>query len=520
VDVAERARFSDLFEARERLSEAELRFERRRRSFGLVLGPLAFLALLVLPPAGLAPAAARLVAVLAWVLTWWITEAVPIPITALLGPGLAVVCRVGGAGEMFAPFGDPIIFLFLGSFVIAEAMFATGLDRRMAYGILSMRWVGSSATRILVAVTAITAGLSMWLSNTATTAMMYPIGMSILVAMSRLLERARGEKVDLTRLRYGTSLMLVIAYASSIGGIATPVGTPPNLIALGQLETLAHIRIPFFQWMLLGGPVMLVMILVLVAYMRWALPPEVTVISGSREHITAERAALGRLKVAERNVLAAFALTVALWVLPGVLALIAGPASALARAVQASLPEGVVALFGAGLLFVLPVSWKERRFTMTWNQAVRIDWGTLMLFGGGLSLGAAMFRTGLAAAVGHGLVNLTGAHSLAALTYLFTVVAVVLTETTSNTAAATMVCPLAIAAAQAAGVSPVAPTVATALGASMAFMLPVSTPPNAIVYGSGCVPITKMLRHGTLLDLASCLIAPTGVLLACRVLGL
>jgi sodium-dependent dicarboxylate transporter 2/3/5 len=520
VTVTERARFSDLFEARERLSEAELRFEKRRRTVGLVLGPLAFLALMIVPPAGLAPSAARLTAVLAWVLIWWITEAVPIPITALLGPGLGVACGVGGAGEMFAPFGDPIIFLFLGSFVIAEAMFATGLDRRMAYGILSRRWVGSSATRILVAVTAITAGLSMWLSNTATAAMMYPIGMSILLAMSRLLERARGEKVDLTRLKYGTALMLVIAYAASIGGIGTPVGTPPNLIALGQLETLAHIRISFFQWMLLGVPVMLVMVAVLVGYMRWALPPEVNVISGSREYITTERAALGPLTVGERNVLLAFGLTVALWVLPGVLALFAGSGSALAKTIQVSLPEGVVALFGAGLLFILPVSWKERRFTMTWNQAVRIDWGTLMLFGGGLSLGAAMFRTGLAAAVGHGLVELTGARSLAALTYLFTFVAIVLTETTSNTAAATMVCPLAIAAAQAAGVSPVPPTVAAALGASMAFMLPVSTPPNAIVYGSGCVPITAMLRHGALLDLVSFVVAPTGVLIACRILGL
>jgi len=518
--VAERARFSDLFEAKERLSEAELRFERRRRTLGLVVGPLAFLILMVVPPAGLSLAAARLTAVLALVLTWWITEAVPIPVTALLGPALAVVCGVGGVGEMFAPFGDPIIFLFLGSFVLAEAMFATGLDRRMAYAILSRRWVGSSATRILVAVMAITAGLSMWLSNTATAAMIYPIGMSILLAMSRLLEKARGEKVDFTRLRYGTALMLVIAYAASIGGIGTPVGTPPNLIALGQLDTLAHIRIPFFQWMLLGVPVMLLMLGALAGYLHWALPPEVTVISGSREHIVAERAALGRLAVGERNVLVAFGLTVALWVLPGVLALFAGPASHLARTVQANLPEGVVALFGAGLLFILPVSWKERRFTMTWNQAVRIDWGTLMLFGGGLSLGAAMFRTGLAAAVGNGLVGLTGAHSLVALTYLFAFVAIVLTETTSNTAAATMVCPLAIAAAQAAGVSPVPPAVAAALGASMAFMLPVSTPPNAIVYGSGCVPITAMLRHGLVLDLVSCVVAPTGVLIACRILGL
>ncbi len=518
--MSERARFADLFEARERLSDAELRFERRRRTLGLLVGPVAFLILMAAPPGGLSLPAGRLTAVLALVLVWWITEAVPIPVTALLGPALAVVCGVGGVTEMFAPFGDPIIFLFLGSFVLAEAMFATGLDRRMAYAILSRRWVGSSATRILVAVMAITAGLSMWLSNTATAAMIYPIGMSILLAMSRLLEKAQGEKVDFTRLRYGTALMLVIAYAASIGGIGTPVGTPPNLIALGQLDTLAHVRIPFFQWMLLGVPVMLVMAAALVGYLRWALPPEVTEISGSREHIAAERAALGRLGVGERNVLVAFGLTVALWVLPGVLALFAGPASGLARTVQASLPEGVVALFGASLLFILPVSWKERRFTMTWNQAVRIDWGTLMLFGGGLSLGAAMFRTGLAAAVGNGLIALTGAHSLAALTYLFAFVAIVLTETTSNTAAATMVCPLAIAAAQAAGVSPVPPAVAAALGASMAFMLPVSTPPNAIVYGSGCVPITAMLRHGLVLDLVSCVVAPTGVLIACRVLGL
>jgi sodium-dependent dicarboxylate transporter 2/3/5 len=183
------------------------------------------------------------------------------------------------------------------------------------------------------------------------------------------------------------------------------------------------------------------------------------------------------------------------------LALLLGTKAPLVVAAGRVLPEGVVALLGAGLLFVLPVSWKERRFTMTWNRAATIDWGTLLLFGGGLALGGAMFRTGLAKAVGDGLVSLTGARSEIALTFLFCFVAVVLTETTSNTAAATMVCPLAIAAAQAAGVSPVAPAMAVAFAASMAFMLPVSTPPNAIVYGSGCVPLPKMLRHGAVLDL-------------------
>jgi sodium-dependent dicarboxylate transporter 2/3/5 len=210
---------------------------------------------------------------------------------------------------------------------------------------------------------------------------------------------------------------------------------------------------------------------------------------------------------------------VAFWVLPGLLALAAGPESAAARRVTALLPEGVVAVFGAALLFLLPEDWARRRFTMTWSRAARLDWGTLLLFGGGLSLGAAMSKTGLAESIGQTLLAATGARSTAALTYLFCVVAVVLTETTSNTAAATMVCPLAIATSQAAGVSPLAPTAAVAFGASMAFLLPVSTPPNAIAYGTGRVPITAMLRHGLLLDGAAILMIPAALLLMVRLLG-
>ncbi|MCU0253591.1 MAG: SLC13 family permease [Acidobacteria bacterium] len=518
--MSERVRFRDLSQACEVLSPAELRFERARRTVGLFAGPALFLALLLAPPPGLAPPAARLVAVLAWILTWWVTEAVPIPVASVLGPALAVPLGVGTASEMFAPFGDPIVFLFLGGFVLAEAMFATGLDRRFAYAILARRWVGSSSTRILAAFAVATAGLSAWLSNTATTAMLYPIALSVLAALSRLLERAAGGPVDATRLRFGTSLMLTIAWASSIGGIVTPVGTPPNLVVLGQLDQLAGVRVSFFQWMLVGAPIAAVMLALLLAYLRWALPAEVGEVRGSRDEFLRERAALGAPSRAERNVLAAFSLTVALWVLPGLLALVLGTEAPVARQVQRWLPESVVAVFGAALLFVLPVDWRARRFTLRWSEAVRIDWGTLLLFGGGLSLGAAMFRTGLAEAVGQGIVRATGAQSLAALTVLFTLLAILLTETTSNTAAATMVGPLAIAAAQAAGVSPVPPAMAVALSASMAFMLPVSTPPNAIVYGSGCVPITVMLRLGTALDLASAIVVPIGVLLLTRLFGI
>jgi solute carrier family 13 (sodium-dependent dicarboxylate transporter), member 2/3/5 len=518
--MAERTRFRDLYEARGSLSQGELRFERRRRTGGLVLGPALCAMVLAVRPFGLTTAQSNLVAVLAWVLVWWITEAVPIPVTALLGPALAVMFGVGGAKAMFAPFGDPIIFLFLGSFVIAEAMFTSGLDRRFAYAILAGRWVGSSSTRILVAFAVIVAGLSMWLSNTATTAMMYPIGIGVLVAMSRLLESSRGERVDLTRLRYGTALMLVTAYAASIGGIATPVGTPPNLIALGLLASLAHTRVSFFQWMLVSTPIMLVMLVLLLAYLRWALPPEVNRIAGSREHILSERAALGPWSRAERNVMIAFGVAVTLWVLPGVVVVFAGQRAPAAAWLSRRLPEAIVAVVAAGLLFVLPVDWARRQFTMTWNDAVRIDWGTLLLFGGGLSLGGAMFDTGLAGEIGHGLVRLTGAHTLAALCFLFSFVAILITETTSNTASATMLAPLAIAAAQAAGVSPIPPAVTVALACSMAFMLPVSTPPNAIVYGSGCVPITAMIRHGGLLDLASAVLVPVGVLVMCHLVGL
>jgi sodium-dependent dicarboxylate transporter 2/3/5 len=513
--MVEPVRFRDLSQVQELLSPAELRFERARRSFGLVAGPLAFVLLLLLPPPVPRVEAARLTAIVVWVLIWWITEAVPIPVTALLGPALAVVCGVGSAAEMFAPFGDPIVLFFLGSFAIAEAMAASGLDRRFAFAILRQPAVGASPERLLIGFALISASLSAWLNNTATTAMLYPIGFSVLGALAR---GAGG--IDPRRLRFGTALFLTLAWSSSIGGIATPVGTAPNLITLGQLEALADVRIPFFQWMMLALPIAAVMLLLLLVYLRWALPSDVPDASRGRAELATEAAELGPLSRAERNVLFAFCATVTGWVLPGALAVLLGADSEIFRAAQRILPESVVAILGATLLFVLPVDWRARRFTITWSNVSRIDWGTLLLFGGGLALGSAMFRTGLAEALGEGLVAWTGSDSLVSLTFLFAWVALVMTETTSNTASATMLSPLAIAAAQAAGVSPIPPAVAVALASSMAFMLPVSTPPNAIVYGSGCIPISAMLRHGSVLDLASALVVPAGVLLMCRLLGI
>ncbi|RIK99310.1 MAG: anion transporter [Proteobacteria bacterium] len=458
--------------------------------------------------------AARLAAILVFVLIWWITEAVPIPVTALLGPALAVLLGVGSAHELFAAFGDPIVILFLGGFVLAEAMVTTGLDRRVAYAILARPEVGGSPLRILLAFAFLTAGVSGWMNNTSTTAMLYPIGLSVLHAL------ARQAGLDPARLRFGTALMLAIAWSASIGGIVTPVGSAPNLIALGQLAELADLRVPFFHWMLITAPIAVAMLAFLLVYFRLALPPDVPAARAAAARIAAERAELGRPSRAERNVLFAFAVTVALWVAPGALAIALGTDAPAVARVQRLLPESVAAVIGASLLFLLPVDWRTRRMTIGWSDAARIDWGTLLLFGGGLALGGAMFRTGLAASIGSGLVAYTGSDSLLALTCLFCWVAIALTETTSNTATATMLSPLAIAAAQAAGVSPVPVAMGVALGASMSFMLPVSTPPNAIVYGSGAVRITAMARHGAVLDLAAAAIIPAGVLAGCRLLGL
>lgn len=496
------------------ISAVEARADHIRRTVGLWLGPLAFVLLLVFPPALDDPAAAKLVAVIALTLVWWVTEAVPIPVTALLAPCLSVVLGVGTAHEMFAPFGDPIVFMFLGGFLIAEGMSHTGLDRRVAFGILSRPGVARSPSRILAAFALLAAAISGWISNTATAAMIYPIALSVLQAM------ARHRGVEITGLRYSTSLMLTVAFAASIGGIVTPVGSAPNLIALGQLQKLTGQGVPFLHWMVITLPVALLILGTMVVYFRFALPPDVEAGEEVTRKVRAERASLGPLDRAQKAVVLCFAVTVTLWVVPGLVAAVLGSTHPNAAWLSRHLPESVAAVIGGSLLFLLPGHRSPRRPVLGWAQAANIDWGTLMLFGGGLSLGGAMFRTGLAASLGDGLVAWTGATSLVALTCLFCWVSILLTETTSNTAAATMLSPLAVAAAAAAGVSPVPVAMAVALGASMAFMLPVSTPPNAIVYGSGAIRITAMIRHGVILDLAAALLIPAGVIIGCRLWGL
>lgn len=485
------------------ISDAEARFEFWRRRLGLIAAPFVFLVLWIIPISGLNEPAHRLLAVFGLVITLWLTEAIPLAVTALLGPALCVVCGVSGEREIFKSFGNPILFLFLGSFLLAEAMLHHGLNRRVAFHILSLGWVAQSPARILMGFGVITGFVSMWISNTTAAAMMFPIAVAILTEMARRQSIATGREVKFTELKFGTGLMLMASFAASIGGMATPVGTPPNLIGMGFIERSLGLKISFLQWTLMALPLTIFLITFLVFYLNRACPAGSGALGQSVHWFREQKSQLGRLSRGERNVLLAFAVTVVLWLLPGIVAVTAGINAPFNQWLNAHLPEGVCALLGAILLFVLPVSWARGEFTLTWREARRIDWGTILLFGGGLALGDAMFSTGLAKWLGEGLAHALQANTTFGLIVFFTIVTVIISETTSNTATANMIIPVAIAVSQAAGVSPLQPALAACFAASLAFMLPVSTPPNAVVYGSGCVPLSQMIRHGLVLDLVS-----------------
>ena len=476
-------------------SPAEEQFNRRRRTIGLIAAPAALLALL-LAPLPVDPPAHRLGAILAMMVVLWVTEALPLAVTALIGPVLVIALGIAPAREAFAPFADPIIFLFIGSFMIAEAMFVHGLDRRLAFGALSSRLVGNSPTRILVTFGAVAGLISMWISNTATTAMMFPIGLSIVAHLTE------GREGDPGSRNFAMAMMLMAAFGASVGGIGTPIGTPPNLIGIGMLSRITNVEISFFRWMLLGIPIVVLLFAFLILYFRVRLLRGVTLNVDRTDRFREELRRLGPLSPGQRNTLAAFGLTVSLWLFPGVLNILGLGGSAFARAYSAAVPESVAAMFGAILLFVLPTNWRAHRFTLGWDQAVRIDWGIILLFGGGLAMGELAFSTGLAEALGRGITGWLPGETALSLTILFTGVAIVMSEAASNTASANMIVPVSIAVAQAAGIDPLQPALGATLGASMGFMMPISTPPNAIVYSSGHVPITQMMRHGIALDIA------------------
>jgi sodium-dependent dicarboxylate transporter 2/3/5 len=503
---------------RETLSPAEERFEFLRRRAGFLLAPLAFFTTLWLTYGKLTPEGARLSAILACTLALWLTEAIPLPMTALLGATLCILLGVAEAEKVLAPFANPIIFLFIGSFLLAHAMMLHRLDRRFALAMLSIRWVGAMPGRILFMIGGVTALLSMWVSNTATTAMMLPIALGLLGAMCKT---GSGTQ-PVRRSAFAASVTLMIPYAASVGGLGTPIGSPPNLIGIGFIEKHANVHIGFLEWMALGVPMIAVMYGILYLLLRRLHPPsgeEMTHESDLAAYLRREQEALGSWTRGQVNTLVAFGTAILLWVLPGALAIYPGREHPLTQWIDSRLPESAVAMLAATLLFVLPTNAKRNEFTLNWQEATRISWGTILLFGGGLSLGGLMFSTGVAQSIGQSVTALTGANSLWALTALAIAMAIVMSEATSNAAAANMITPVVIALAAASGVNPIPPALGACIGASFGFMLPVSTAPNAIAYGSGLISITQMIRAGILFDILGFFIILITLRLLCPLFG-
>ncbi|NKX55501.1 SLC13 family permease [Arthrobacter mobilis] len=484
------------------LSPREEKFERARQTLGFFLAPAVAIAFALLPTP-MDPTQQLLAAVLLGVIILWICEPVPIPVGGLIGVAAVVILGVAPAGEVLAPFGSTTIFTFIGAFILAQAMLKHGIAQRLAFAVLSVPGVAKSTYRVIIAFGVITCLLSAFVSNTATVAMLMPTALGILAVIAQVMQDRGVVKADFDplRLRVGAALMLMLAYGASVGGLLTPVGSPPNLIGRGLIEEATGERISFAQWTATAAPLCLAMFLVLALIMFLLNKPEIRRIEGVEEFIREQKAAHGRMTRAEVNTLIAFGFTVALWLLPAVASLAAGTGSELYIFLDDRLDEGIVAVLGASLLFILPTNWKERRATLTWSDAARIDWGTIILFGTGIIFGSLLAATGLAETIGTAASESLGVTNIVAITAFSAILAILISETTSNTASAAVVVPIVIPLCMAMDIDPFVPALAATFAASFGFMLPVSTPQNAIVYGSGTVPITRMIRTGLVFDI-------------------
>jgi sodium-dependent dicarboxylate transporter 2/3/5 len=522
-----RGTYRTLDEQEGRLSEAEQRFERNRRTVGLFLGPIVF-AVILLIPFDLDGNQHRLAAILAFVVVWWVTEAIPIPMTALLGVTLCALLEAtppppegdSSVDVVFASFTDDTVMLFIGSFIIAQAMVVHGLHRRLAFRVLSLDWVGGNTFRIILAFGLIGAITSPVMSNTAGAAMMLPIALGVMgVVGGMVASQAEGEH-RIERLRFGAALMLVITYSITVGGLLLPIGSPPNLIGRELLVAETGEPITFFEWFVMALPIAAVMFVAVVLIVILFNRPEVKQVEGVDDYVREERRKLGSLSRGEKNTLIVLAFALVGWFLPGLVGLVAGDDSNAYTQVEEASNEGIVAILAAAALFVLPIDWARRKFTLNWNQASQIDWGTVILFGGGLVLGSMLSQTGLAAVVGESLSDSLGVSNLVGITIVVVIVSVLVSETTSNTASAAIMVPIAISIAAASDVNPTIPALAAIFGANYGFMLPVSTPPNAIVYSSGLLPITRMIKAGAVFDIIGAVLCVVGVIAMANLVGL
>lgn len=466
-----------------RESDPALTPSRTRTIAGAIGAPLAFL-VLWLAPLPLEQDAHRLAAVFGAVLVAWVSEVVPIAVTALLIAPLLVMTEVAEPKEAFRHYADPLLFLFVGGFFIAEAMSKHGLDRRIAKAIVTARGVEGAPARIRIALMVAGALLSMWISNTASTAILVPI-------MLGMLGKRKGDG------RAATGALLALAYACSIGGLGTLVGSPPNAITVRLLRERGA-ELSFLDWSAVGMPTAIVVGVAIYLVTRFmfptgALPSQVVDAPADAFDDVPAEWSRGEVVTA-----VAFGLAVFGWVFPGVGTAIGVPG---AEEIKPLMHSGVVALVASSVLFFAPDGRGDR--VLPWARAAQIDWGIILLFGGGIALGTQLVDTGLAAAMSRGFVNLTGIESMWALTAVACLFTIFFTEVCSNTASANMLVPLVVSIAVELGVSPIPPALAVGLAASCAFMLPIATGPNAIAYSTGRVPQPQMIRTGLVLNLIS-----------------
>ena len=458
---------------------------RHRQTLGLALGVVVFVAMsMAPPPSGLELAGWRVAAVTLLMAILWMTEAVPLAATALLPLALFPLLGVAKIDEVAAPYANPLVFLFLGGFLIALSIERWNLHRRIALTVIHR--VGSREDFQIGGFMLATAAISMWVSNTATTIMMLPVALSIIP------RDARGA-VDPPKQEFASALLLAVAYGASIGGVATLVGTPPNALFAGFMLETYDIQIGFGQWMLIGVPVSVLMLAIcwiLLTRCLYAIGRQEA--PGAREGIRQTLHEMGPASSAEKRTAVVFAITAALWLLRPLL-------SHQFPALQLS--DTSIAIAGALSLFVIPTGLQRGQFLLSWEYAERLPWGVLLLFGGGLTLASSISGSGLADWIGAQLTGLD-AWPVVLLVAVVTVMVVLFSELASNTATAATFLPVVAALAMSAGHDPLRLVVPTALAASLGFMLPVATPPNAIVFGSGYVTVPQMLRAGGWLDLA------------------
>lgn len=474
----------------------------RGRLIGLIVGPLVGLAIFLAMPemplplgdgeteAVLSVNGAVVAAITAWIAIWWATEALPIPVTSLLPLVLFPLMVEGAAiGDVASSYGSDTIFLFMGGFMLALAMQKWNLHKRIALTIVSK--VGSNTVGLIGGFMIATGFITMWVSNTATAVMMLPVGLSVIA----LITQFRGGRTDAN---FATALMLGIAYSSSIGSVATLIGTPPNVLMVGYLKDNHDISIGFGQWMMAGVPLAAVFMLIAWFVLTRLFKPAVKKVEGAQELIGEELAKMGAMSKGEKLVLGVFAFAALSWIFIPMIADLSPVASVAPW--LGSVTDAGIAMTVAVLLFLIPVDRKTQ--LMDWETAVKLPWGILLLFGGGLAISAQFTSTGLSAWVGSQVSFLSGV-PVWVLILAVTALVLFLTELTSNTATAATFLPIMGGVAMGMDMDVLALVVPVALAATMAFMLPVATPPNAIAFGSGYVKIGEMIKGGLWLNLAA-----------------